>query len=67
MALTKPLLTAVALILSASTFTAPAKPNIILIMSDDMGWSDIGCYGGEIATPHLDALAKDGIRFTQFY
>ena len=67
MALKNPLLTAVALILSASTFTAPAKPNIILIMSDDMGWSDIGCYGGEIATPHLDALAKDGIRFTQFY
>ncbi len=43
------------------------KPNIILIMSDDMGWSDLGCYGGEIATPHLDALAKRGVRFTQFY
>ena len=43
------------------------KPNIILIMSDDMGWSDIGCYGGEIETPNLDALAKNGVRFTQFY
>lgn len=47
---------------------APAKrPNIVIIMADDMGFSDIGCYGSEIATPHLDALAKGGIRFTQFY
>jgi len=46
---------------------AAERPNIVLILSDDMGWSDIGCYGGEIDTPHLDALAKDGIRFTQFY
>ena len=44
-----------------------ARPNIIMIMSDDMGFSDIGCYGGEIATPNLDALAKGGLRFTQFY
>lgn len=43
------------------------RPNIILIMSDDMGWSDLGCYGSEIATPHLDALAARGVRFTQFY
>ena len=43
------------------------KPNIVLIMADDMGYSDIGCYGGEIATPNIDALAEDGIRFTQFY
>ncbi len=42
-------------------------PNIVLIMSDDMGWSDLGCFGGEIATPNLDALAKRGVRFTQFY
>ena len=46
---------------------APAKPNIIYILADDMGFSDIGCYGGEIATPHLDALAAGGLRFTQFY
>lgn len=45
----------------------PARPNIILIMADDLGWSDIGCYGGEIGTPHIDALARDGLRFTQFY
>ncbi len=43
------------------------RPNIILIMSDDMGYSDLGCYGGEINTPHLDALAGKGVRFTQFY
>ncbi len=43
------------------------RPDIVLIMSDDMGFSDIGCYGGEIATPNLDRLAAGGIRFTQFY
>jgi arylsulfatase len=43
------------------------KPNIILIMSDDMGYSDIGAYGGEINTPNLDQLASNGLRFTQFY
>ncbi len=43
------------------------QPNIILILADDMGWSDLGCYGGEIETPHLDSLAYNGIRFTQFY
>ena len=43
------------------------KPNIIIIMADDMGFSDIGCYGGEIETPNLDALAAKGLRFTQFY
>lgn len=43
------------------------RPNIILIMADDMGFSDIGCYGGEINTPNLDYLAKEGIRYTQFY
>ena len=42
-------------------------PNIVLMMSDDMGFSDIGCYGGEIDTPNLDALAAAGLRFTQFY
>ncbi len=43
------------------------QPNIVLIMADDMGFSDLGCYGGEILTPNLDRLAKDGLRFTQFY
>ncbi len=43
------------------------RPNIIIMMADDMGWSDIGCYGGEIKTPTLDQLAAKGVRFTQFY
>ena len=43
------------------------RPNIVLLFSDDMGWSDIGCYGGEINTPHLDSLAEQGLRFSQFY
>lgn len=45
----------------------PTRPNIVLMMADDMGWSDLGCYGGEIETPHLDSLARRGVRFTQFY
>ena len=44
-----------------------SRPNIILIMSDDMGYSDIGCYGSEIQTPVLNSLAADGLRFTHFY
>ncbi|MBO0811794.1 MAG: arylsulfatase [Microlunatus sp.] len=44
-----------------------ARPNIILIMADDMGFSDIGCYGSEIRTPNLDALAAEGVRMSQFY
>ncbi|MFP4500365.1 MAG: arylsulfatase [Candidatus Hydrogenedentota bacterium] len=43
------------------------KPNILIIMADDMGWSDAGCYGGEITTRHLDGLAANGLRFTQYY
>jgi arylsulfatase A-like enzyme len=43
------------------------KPNILLILVDDMGWSDIGCFGGEVNTPNLNRLAKNGIRFTQFH
>lgn len=43
------------------------RPNILLILADDLGYSDLGCYGGEIATPNLDALARGGLRFTQFY
>ncbi len=46
---------------------ASERPNIVVILVDDMGWSDIGCYGGEIETPHLDQLAQNGVRFTQFY
>lgn len=44
-----------------------SRPNILIILADDMGWSDIGCYGGEVETPHIDRLAANGLRFTQFY
>ena len=50
-----------------SSFAAEPRPNILLIMADDMGFSDLGCYGSEIATPNLDSLAANGVRFTQFY
>lgn len=45
----------------------PERPNFLVILADDMGFSDIGCYGSEIRTPHLDALAARGVKFTQFY
>lgn len=46
---------------------AAEKPNVVFILADDLGYSDLGCYGGEIETPNLDSLAKNGLRFTQFY
>lgn len=49
------------------TASAAQKPNVIFILADDLGYSDLGCYGGEIATPNLDSLAKNGLQFTQFY
>jgi arylsulfatase len=55
------------LTLLASLTLPAAQPNILLIMVDDMGWADLGCYGSEIPTPNIDALAKNGVRFTQFY
>ena len=51
----------------AQPLATAGRPNIVLIMCDDLGWSDIGCYGGEIDTPNLDRLAASGMRFTQFY
>lgn len=52
---------------STQVASADDRPNIVLIMADDMGFSDIGCYGGEVETPNIDGLAKNGLRFTQFY
>ena len=46
---------------------AQERPNIVILMADDVGYSDIGCFGGEIKTPHLDSLAEGGLRFTNFY
>ena len=45
----------------------PEKPNIVIILVDDMGYSDPGCFGGEIETPNIDKLAEGGLRFTNFY
>lgn len=53
---------------AAAAAPAPARrPNVLIILADDLGYSDLGCYGGEIATPNLDGLAAGGLRFTQFY
>ncbi|MGE3315698.1 MAG: sulfatase-like hydrolase/transferase, partial [Planctomycetaceae bacterium] len=62
----------VALALPQSTAEAastdrPSRPNIVIILADDLGFSDVGCYGSEIATPNIDRLAANGIRFNQFY
>ena len=48
-------------------YPGPQRPNFLIIVADDMGFSDPGCYGGEIHTPNLDRLATSGLRFTQFY
>jgi len=66
--------------LAAATLTTPlsvlrgadavdggVKPNILIILADDMGYSDLGCYGGEVETPNIDGLASNGVRFSQFY
>jgi arylsulfatase len=59
--------TMVAMSLNGIAGDAVKRPNIMIILADDMGFSDPGCYGGEIRTPNMDSLAKDGLRFTQFY
>ncbi len=55
------------LCLTGPSWSADQKPNILLIVADDLGYSDLGCFGGEIKTPHLDSLAARGVRLTQFY
>ena len=52
---------------SAASAAAPPRPNVLLILADDLGFSDIGCYGSEIHTPNIDALAAEGLKFTQFH
>ena len=51
----------------ASDAAATRRPNVVILLADDLGFSDLGCYGGEIETPNLDGLAAEGVRFTQFY
>lgn len=53
--------------LQFGNLSAQERPNIIMILADDMGYSDIGCYGSEIETPHIDNLASQGVRMPQFY
>lgn len=62
----------IALLVSALGFSLPARadsprPNLLVILADDMGYSDTGCFGGEIATPHLDRLAGEGVRMSRFF
>jgi arylsulfatase len=52
---------------SAYTEAADQRPNILLVVADDMGWTDLGCFGSEIDTPNLDALARRGVKFTEFH
>src|ERR1700740_2338333 len=56
-----------AVLTPAFALAAEKRPNIVVLLADDVGFSDIGCYGSEIHTPNLDALAAGGLRFTQFY
>lgn len=63
-----PLLLSLACVLSGNARQAVAeRPNFVIVLADDLGFSDVGCYGSEIATPNLDRLAADGLRFTDFY
>ena len=55
------------LLVALAQLSAKRPPDVLLIMSDDMGYSDLGCFGGEIRTPNLDALGEGGVRFTNFY
>jgi hypothetical protein len=61
------LLLLIGLSTSSRAVEAADRPNVLIVVADDLGFSDLGCYGGEIATPNLDGLAKNGLRFTQFY
>ncbi len=61
------MLALIGVVLCVLTPVAEGKPNLLVVLTDDLGYSDLGCYGGEIATPNLDRLAANGLRFTQFY
>jgi len=55
------------LLVISSSYSEAKRPNILLVMVDDMGWTDVGCFGSEIETPNIDALAKQGVKFTDFH
>ncbi|MDA0590517.1 MAG: arylsulfatase [Planctomycetota bacterium] len=67
LAIVFPAVAVLSLQISCAVAVAADRPNIIVVLADDMGYSDIGCYGGEINTPNLNGLAEGGLRFTQFY
>ena len=54
-------------LLSATSLSAASRPNVITLLVDDLGYRDLGCYGGPVKTPILDKLAADGVRFTDFH
>ena len=58
---------AVFILLISATYASAKQPNFLLVMVDDMGWTDVGCFGSEIETPNIDALAKQGVKFTDFH
>ncbi|HIF30528.1 MAG TPA: arylsulfatase, partial [Planctomycetaceae bacterium] len=55
------------LVMSVASVDAGERPNVVLLLADDLGWKDIGCYDGPVKTPTLDSLAENGVRFTDFY
>ena len=55
------------IVLFAFGLNAMGRPNVILIFTDDQGMNDVGAYGSEIATPHIDSLGRDGMKFSQWY
>lgn len=67
MKLTPLLIVSLGILCGPLAAASPGKPNILFILADDLGYSDLGCYGGDVATPNLDSLAMHGLRFTQFY
>ena len=60
-------LLALSVCLASPSLAGKAPPNVLIVLADDLGFSDLSCYGGEISTPHLDALAKSGLRYSAFY
>ena len=60
-------LVVVLLVVGCGSNSAPSRPNIVLIIADDLGYTDLGAYGGEISTPNIDKLASRGVQFTRFY
>ena len=60
-------LIAICILAVSKAWAADSRPNIVLIMADDLGFADLGCYGSEIRTPHIDQLAANGLRFSQIY